>query len=175
MSRRLIEGCDRLNIYDLLRQNKHLSKETLLAPFTYPSATLTVKSAYSKAERTITVSLFFTTKPGTFGGLRLYLECPQCFRAVTDYYLPSINSEFLCRHCHNLAYSCQSRHRDDWWEMFHKYDHKQKKIQRKLRNKWLRRPTKERLVLQFNALGHIGMKAVTELLGKRLKRVNQQK
>ena len=170
MGRRLIEGCTRFNLYEILRENRHISKETLLAPFTYPSVTLTAKSAYPKAERIKTVPLFFTTKPGTYGGTRLYLMCPQCFRAVTDYYLPSINSEFLCRHCHNLAYACQSRHRDSFWEKFHKHGHKQKKIQRKMRNKWLRNPTKERLILEFKSLGHIGMKGLSELLGKRFGR-----
>jgi hypothetical protein len=167
MGRILIESCDRLNIYDMMRDNKNLNKETIFNSFINIAATITVKSIFPKAERTITTSLLFTNKPGTFGGIRLYLECPQCRRAVTDYYLPHINSQFLCRHCHNLAYSSQNRHRESWWEKFHKLNHKQKKIQRKLKNKWLRKPTKTKLVLKFEELYKVANNGLHVLLSKR--------
>lgn len=40
--------------------------------------------------------------PGTVG--RWYFVCPQCGRRSGALYLPTPNSQFACRVCHNLAY-----------------------------------------------------------------------
>ena len=170
MKRVLIESCSRLNLYELMRENRDFNKATVFSPLVNISVTTTINRRVPKAKREMNVPLYFRWKQGTYGGIRLYLSCPRCHRAVTDYYLPHINSEFLCRHCHDLAYSSQSRHRESWWERVDKHDNRQKKIQRKLKNKWLRHPTKTRLILEFNGLNEIVAKWINEILCKRRRR-----
>lgn len=51
-----------------------------------------------------TVHLTFTSC--NYGGHRPWFVCPKCGRRVSKLYQ---NGElFLCRHCHKLAYACQS-------------------------------------------------------------------
>jgi hypothetical protein len=167
MGRVLIENSSRINVYELL-QDKRLTKETIFNPLASISVALTITSP--SASKEITVPLHFARRKGTYGGVRLYLSCPRCHRAVTDIYLPHINTEFLCRHCHNLRYSCQVLHRKKWYELIGKHDYRQTTIQKKLKNKWLRNPTKTRLVSEFNKLNHIVYKGLNILLSKKCKR-----
>jgi len=50
------------------------------------------------------VRLTFT--PCNFGNQRPWFSCPGCAKRVSKLYLK--DEYFLCRHCHNLAYACQS-------------------------------------------------------------------
>lgn len=59
-----------------------------------------------------------TTRPH-FGGLQWWFQCPGrgCGRRVRKVYLPPRGDYFLCRHCHDLAYTSSQTHdktRDRW-------------------------------------------------------------
>ena len=51
-------------------------------------------------------SIQFDWTSCNFGGRRQWFLCPHCGKRVAVLY--GFNSGFLCRHCYNLPYACQS-------------------------------------------------------------------
>ncbi len=54
----------------------------------------------------VSESVWFETTACHYGGERKWFLCPHCGRRVAVLYGVSIR--FLCRHCYDLAYSCQN-------------------------------------------------------------------
>jgi len=93
-------------------------------------------------------------RPG-FGGTRMLFLCPICQKRVRHLYF---NIEhgikyWRCRHCLNLRYPCQLKHRKRIYELSTKFIHKQNKIGQRLSNKWLRKPTRARLQQELERIG----------------------
>ena len=174
MSRRLVESCARVNIHEIVRLTK-VPKWKLLLPLTYPSVDFDLVSAEGIYQRHFSVGLQFATSKTNFVGTRLWLRCPSCSRRVVNWYCPQDESEFLCRHCHNLSYKSQSLHRLASWESSGKFYSRQKRIQRKLRNRWLRRPTKEALISQYNSLEGLIEQALVKKLAKYITRSQRRR
>jgi hypothetical protein len=63
--------------------------------------------SYSIGAEDITKSVALVWAPCRFGGVRPYLVCPgaACGRRVVKLYFRE--RDFLCRHCHRLAYASQ--------------------------------------------------------------------
>jgi len=119
--------------------------------------------------------LFFTSSKTNFNGTRVWFLCPGCKRRVGCLYLPSFSypDKLLCRKCHNLAYKCQNKHKSYEWEVGDKFVHRQAKVHKKLQNKWLRLPTKQRLIKEDIELGKridIGVRLYLARMLVRLKR-----
>jgi len=165
MRKQLIEDSARINIYDLLKRGIVSRSRISLQPSTVITGILISSRRQTKQE--LSIPLYFTTTRTNFEGIRFWFRCPSCSRRVADYYCPSGNSVFLCRYCHDLAYSCQNRHRERFWECFHRFEHKQGKIKKKLENKWLRIPTKGWLINQYSELKKEADSVMNQLLPKK--------
>lgn len=145
----LIEKCARINLTQLIKEGKITKKD--IFDNDYITINIPIWCPFFKRYDYETVNLYFSART-VFNRVRFYLQCPSCHRAVNDYYRPPIGGKFLCRHCHDLAYSCQNRHRNFHWETIDKWEHKLEKVRNKLGNKWLRTPTKQGLLDQYSRL-----------------------
>ena len=54
-----------------------------------------------------------TTHP-FFGGVHHWFSCPECNRRIRKLYLPTNETHFACRHCHNLSYESRQS-----WQRHH--------------------------------------------------------
>lgn len=120
----------------------------------------------SEYEYTIEDNLNFTTQPCNLGGFRLYFKCNGCQRRVLILYCPYGRSQYLCRHCHRLYYRSQLNRRGTLWEGYFKHIYKLNKIQKRLKNKWLRTPTKIRLIRQYEKVEKQLNKGLKDTLNK---------
>lgn len=64
---------------------------------------LELKYTHNETEK-LNYKVYLTTTTPNFGGVRWWFLCPNCNRRVAFLYG---GKYFLCRHCHNLAYSTQ--------------------------------------------------------------------
>jgi len=87
-----------------------------------------------------------------FNGLRVWFQCPYCQRRVRELYLTRERFILRCRDCHGLLYSSQKYHRKWRYEAIEKYDLRQSRIAERLGNKYLRKPTKIKLINEFECL-----------------------
>lgn len=151
MGRQLIEDSTRVCLWDDLIRDKKLSPKALLSARSICISFDTITS-HSKITTHISETVYLTTSRTNFNGERVWFQCPDCWRRVGCFFVPPYSNRLLCRHCHNLAYSSQNRHRESVWECFHGPEHRRNKILKKLENKWLRTPTKEKLLGKLKAL-----------------------
>jgi hypothetical protein len=56
-------------------------------------------------------TITFARTPCNYGGERIWFWCPHCWKRVAVLY--GAGKYFLCRHCHNLAYSSQQEGNSD--------------------------------------------------------------
>ena len=147
MSKLLVERCARLCIWELIREKK-LDAKSLLSSGSL-DVTINIKVGILETEKSIRETLYFTYSNTNFNGRRVWFKCPYCNRRVGCLYIPFYSDKVLCRQCHNLAYSSQNLHRNRFLDYFQKFERKQKKIEKKLDNKWLRIPTKMKLICSF--------------------------
>ncbi|MDP8261906.1 MAG: hypothetical protein P9M13_01215 [Candidatus Ancaeobacter aquaticus] len=160
----LIEYCPKINVYQMLKEGK-FAKEDALNQFNRLSITSNITPLGSDDKISITTSLYFTGINTQFGGVRLYFQCPSCMKMVNDLYSPGLE-KYACRHCHKLFYSMQRRHRESSWELLHKNIHKLNKLERKAANKYLRKPTKEKMNNEFDRLNDKSTEGLYMLFGK---------
>jgi peptide subunit release factor 1 (eRF1) len=50
-----------------------------------------------------------------YGGVRYWINCPECGNRVGKLYKPDESNEFKCRSCHNLIYLSQESNVYDGW------------------------------------------------------------
>ncbi|MBL7131299.1 MAG: hypothetical protein ISS45_07870 [Candidatus Omnitrophica bacterium] len=153
MEKELIENCTKININELFRTGQItkadiVNNDFLTIEVRVPRL-ISTDPLYRKAK------LYFSPRTSHFGnkgGIYWALQCPKCHRTVMDYYCPPFSLDFLCRHCHNLAYSSTNLHKNRRWESHDKYLHKLKKVEKKLKNKRLRTFTKQNLLYEYKHL-----------------------
>ena len=135
MQGQMIEGCIKLDIYDVLDKEYAFSKRKLGAlnwqsPFGeiissvgfqlfwhsphYGELVLSYVES-SKVTDPIRLRIALTATRSGFGGQRWWFKCPiggatgQCDQRVKKLYLPAFATHFGCRACHGLHYRTQYR------------------------------------------------------------------
>jgi len=88
--------------------------------------------------------------PCNYGGVRLWFICPlqarqNCVHRCRVIYITPYNDHFGCRECSELTYECRQKHRDFYYEYFHKPEARLEAAAKKLRS---RSPKKMALGLQ---------------------------
>ncbi len=134
MKKILVEDCERLCIWEFIRDVR-ICPETL---FSYGRYRFPAGNSSQIIE--------FASSRTNFGGKRIWFVCPFCNKRKGVLYRPDDLSTYGCVSCHDLAYSCQNRHRELKYEVRDKYHIQKEKILKKLRNKCRRSPIKTKLL-----------------------------
>jgi len=94
--------------------------------------------------------VFFDATPTNFGGLRLWLSCYWCNRRVSYLYY-NHTKQLGCRLCYCLGYKSQYR-KSKHYLGHERYEDEIKKIKKKLKDKYLKKGTKQDLKLKLMKL-----------------------
>jgi len=156
------ERCGRISVWELAREKKLSARELLRLG--------RISTSWIADNRTWEQEVYLTHSKTNFGGIRVWFACPSCDRRVGCLYLPPAFNKWACRHCHGIVYRCQRLRRDWGYENLGRYDDKQKRIQAKMRNKYLRTATKVRLLAKFKLLENAAAKKLNDDLLKRIKK-----
>jgi hypothetical protein len=76
-----------------------------------PAVRIDSLSGYGRELIVEQVVRFVSSRPSR-GNLQWWFSCPRCERRVRKLYLPPgpVESQFACRHCHQLTYRSVQRH-----------------------------------------------------------------
>ncbi|MFC1631825.1 hypothetical protein ACFL2I_04650 [Candidatus Omnitrophota bacterium] len=141
MEKILVENCYRYYIWEIMKRYSLTSRDLLKQErlgFWTNNSHFETNLSFSKTN---------------FNGQRAWFKCPLCSRRRGCLYQPYKANSLLCRDCLEAKYSFQSLHKDLWWELIGKHEHKQAKIRKKLENRYLRKPQKMKLVKQLKDNG----------------------
>lgn len=145
----LVENCERICIWEFVRGAGYRPK-TL---FSYGKLKFTFQVHFtSKGTMMSSHTIEFTSSQTNFGGKRIWFVCPFCLKRKGVLYRPYDMYTYRCVSCHDLAYSSQNRHREFKYEMYDKFQIQKKKIEKRLRNKYRRFLTKNKLRDKLNCL-----------------------
>lgn len=162
----LVEECQRISVYELMREHG-ISKEDVEKQHNQ----WTVSTEIDGHPLVECVSL--TDSQTNFNGRRLWFVCPKCCGRVRDLYVREDFHSWRCRKCHDLLYACQKLHRNEGYEMIHKYVIKEHHLLKKLGNKYLRTPTKLWLQIKHRLLINEVNRKVDEFIDMRMARVKR--
>jgi len=164
---RVIEYSAKVTVQDIKAKTQMGSNELYFAQPVHITASFinrTTKQLYEVKDK-----LFFNPKRCYFGGVMLYFLCNRCHRQVKTLYCPEGRDKYLCRHCHGLYYMSQLSRGDMVWEWYLKPMQKLGKLEKKLKNKWLRTPAKAKLSQQYRGMRDVlagGMMKIAEKFEK---------
>jgi len=144
----LVEECPRESIYEVIKAGRFDKGQLLL-----PGSAITL---YCRIDgHPLEECIHLTHARTRFNGRRLWFVCPCCRRRCRDLFVTPYLHSWQCRICHKLTHASQRFHRQLRYEYIEKYEHRQKRIEKKLKNKYLRNPTKVMLINEFQILGKL--------------------
>jgi len=115
-SRELVEDCERICIFYLIRELKKEIKRNKPG-YTKAEVSKTLKDIITKGAIKVVkgekVSQFLditSTQTNLGIGVRYWFICDSCRNRVAVLYSPHQRDKFLCRRCHNLTYKSQKEH-----------------------------------------------------------------
>lgn len=105
----------------------------------------------NKLEESVSLSHSLTN----FNGRRLWFDCPGCENRIRDLYITQDCYSWRCRTCHGLTYSSRRYHRLWRYENLDKYNVIYSKAKTKLMNKYIRWPTRVKLIQKLHNIDQI--------------------
>jgi len=148
-AKNIVEDFGCLKVNDILRFNysdedfNKKTKEMLIA-----IGSIDMRVTVCEEEHEINIPL--TTAETGFGGQSIYFKCSHCQKRIRNLYYNRYR--FGCRKCLDLSYELIKYRNSRFYEVA-KVSHQLNKVQSKLRNKWLRNPTKSRLRKEEKEIG----------------------
>jgi hypothetical protein len=115
--RTLVEDCEVLYINEIVKYGITLYPVIAFIENDDDSEYLYIRYKYNSDGHLITANekINLSVTHPNYGGVRYWMNCPECNNRVGKLYKPDESNEFKCRSCHDLIYQSQESNVYDGW------------------------------------------------------------